>query len=622
MMSAWKSPVFRAALIILLAFVAYIPAMHGGFIWDDDDHLTANPAMTAPHGLRMIWSSVAVSRYYPLTLTSFWVQHRLWGMRALPYHVVNIAFHALNGALIFLLLCRLRVPAAWLAAALWVVHPVNAESVSWITELKNTQSGVFFFCAVLCFLRFEEQEQRAWYALSLLCGTAALLSKASTVVLPLALLLCVWWQRGVWRWTDLKRILPFFAMAALMSALAIVEQRGHVARQGTSEWSLSAGQRLIISGKALWFYAAKILWPVNLAFVYPRWDMAASSIRLWLPLAGALATAIVLWMRRQQPWARAGLFGFGFFVTALLPVLGFFDVFYFRYSFVADHFQYLASLGVIAYVASGIAYAFGRGKLWSTPICSLLLVTLVGLTWRQSQVYHSNETLWRDTVTKNPTAWIAHNNLGIVLQNLGQKTNAVTQYKEALRLKPDYVEAHNNLGFALSQEGKIEEAIAQYEQALRIDPDDVEAHNNLGIALSQTGKPDEAIAQFDQALRIKPQYTDARNNLGAAFLRQGRIQDAIGQWEKVLQTRPDYANAHNNLGVALARLGRVQEAIEQWELALRIAPDYSDAHYNLGIALEQSGKLTEAREHWEQALRFRPDYADAQNRLARLQDVR
>src|SRR5579862_6911973 len=235
MMSAWKSPAAGAALIILLAVVAYVPAMRGGFIWDDDDHLTANPAMTAAHGLRMIWTSVAVSRYYPLTLTSFWVQHRLWGLRPMPYHVVNIVLHAINGVLVFLVLRRLRIPAAWLAAALWVVHPVTAESVAWITELKNTQSGFFFFCAVLCFLRFEAQPRRWWYALALLCGAAALLSKASTVVLPLALLLCVWWERGIWRWTDVKRILPFFAMAVLMSALAIVEQRGHVVRQGTSD---------------------------------------------------------------------------------------------------------------------------------------------------------------------------------------------------------------------------------------------------------------------------------------------------------------------------------------------------------------------------------------------------
>ena len=232
MTSTWKSPVFRAALIVLLTIGAYIPALRGGFIWDDDDHLTANPAMTAPHGLRMIWSSVAISRYYPLTLTSFWVQHRLWGLRPMPYHVVNIVLHAINGVLVFLMLSRLKIPAAWLAAALWAVHPVNAESVSWITELKNTQSGFFFFCAVLWFLRFEAEERCSWYALALVCGAAALLSKASTVVLPLALLLCVWWERGRWGWTDLRRILPFFVNGDMSSAKE--HPNGHWARDNAS----------------------------------------------------------------------------------------------------------------------------------------------------------------------------------------------------------------------------------------------------------------------------------------------------------------------------------------------------------------------------------------------------
>ncbi len=144
-------PWLLALVLVVVTFVVCQPVQHAGFIWDDDDHLTANPAMTAPHGLKMIWSSLAVSRYYPLTLTTFWVQRRLWGLNPLPYHLVNVALHAVNGILIFLVLRRLRVTAAWLAAMLWVLHPVNVESVAWITELKNTQSGVFFFCRCCVF---------------------------------------------------------------------------------------------------------------------------------------------------------------------------------------------------------------------------------------------------------------------------------------------------------------------------------------------------------------------------------------------------------------------------------------------------------------------------------------
>jgi tetratricopeptide (TPR) repeat protein len=543
----------------------------------------------------------------------------------MPYHLVNVALHAVNGALVFLVLRRLQIPAAWWAAVLWAVHPVNVESVAWVTELKNTQSGAFFFCALLGFLRFEKQGQRGWYALALLCGAGAFLSKPSTVVLPLTLLLCAWWERGRWRRMDVVRAAPFFAMALAMSALTITEQQGHITREGTADWSLAFGQRLVIAGQAVWFYGCKILWPVSLAFVYPRWEATTNSIWSWLPLAGVVAGSAILWMRRQQPWARACLFGFGFFLIALLPVLGLLNVFYFRYSFVADHFQYLASVGIIACAANGIAHGLGRSRSWSGPVgnavCSALLLALAALTWKQTRVYHDDETLWRDTVTKNPGAWMAHNNLGIVLGNQGRVSDAIEHYKEALRLKPDYAEAHNNLGFALSQVGKTDEAIRQYAEALRIDPDDVEAHNNLGNAWLQMGKLDEAIKQYEAALRTKPDYVDAHNNLGAALLRLGRLPEAIQQWEQVLRIKPHYPEAHNNLGVALARLGNEPAAMKHWEQALQINPEYADAHYNLGRALEEAGNVREAIIHYEHALRIKPDYVEAQDGLARLRAI-
>jgi tetratricopeptide (TPR) repeat protein len=608
--------------LVLVTFVAYQPVWHAGFIWDDDDHLTANPAMTAPNGLQMIWSSLDVSRYYPLTLTSFWVQRRLWGLNPVPYHLTNIALHAINGILIFLVLCRLRVPAAWLAAALWLLHPVNVESVAWVTELKNTQSGVFFFCALLCFLQFEEREQRRWYALALLCAAGALLSKPSTVVLPLALLLCVWWERGRWRRVDIVRTAPFFAFAFAMSALTIVEQRRHIIRQGEAEWSLGLAERFVIAGKAIWFYGWKVLWPLNLVFVYPRWEVVANSIWSWLPLFGVVAGGVFLWVLRRQQWARAGLFGFVFFVTALLPVLGFFNVFYFRYSFVADHFQYLASLGIVALAASGIALGLERSGLWAAPagnaICTGLLLTLAGLSWQQAQIYRDVETLWRDTVRKNPNAWIAHDLLGNTLTQAGKPEEAMGHFEQALRIKPDYPEAHNNLGVVLEQAGRTSEAIGHYERALWIKPNYPDAYYNLGIALEQTGEIQEAIRCYERALQIKPDYAEAHNNLGSALARQGQMQDAIAHWEQALQINRDFAEAHNNLGSALLRLGKVQEAIREYEEALRINPDYAKAHYNLGAALEQVGRVQEAIGHYEQAVRLRPDLADAHNALSRL----
>jgi Tfp pilus assembly protein PilF len=573
-------PWFLALVLVLVTFAAYQPVWRAGFIWDDNDHLTANPAVAASNGLRMIWSSLAVSRYYPLTLTSFWIQRRLWGLNPLPYHLVNVALHATNGILIFFLLRRLRARAAWLAATLWALHPVNVESVAWITELKNTQSGLFFFLSVWCFLRSEAgAARRRWYGLALLCGLAALLSKPSTVVLPLALLLCVWWERGSWRRADILRIAPFFILALGMSALTVVEQRGHIQKAGTAEWNLGMAERLVMAGKAVWFYASKSLWPARLTFVYPRWKLDAGSVSDWLPLAGLVVGGALLWLWRRQSWARAGWFGCGFFVLSLLPVLGFFDVFYFRYSYVADHFQYLACIGLISLaVSTGTAIcerAGQRGRDWGMLAAAIVMLTLGLSTWGQARIYQDSETLWGDTLAKNPQCWMAHNNLGTVFLREGKVSGAIAHFDQALEIKPDDAEAHTNLGIALYQTGKREEAMEHFQQALRINPNKAEAHGNLGIALAQTGKIEEAIAHYERALRIKPDIVEVYSNLGNALARVGRLPEAIVQYEQALRIKPDIAEVHYNLGNALARVGRVPEAIVQYEQALRIRPDFT-----------------------------------------------
>ncbi len=582
-------PWLLALVLVIITFVAYQPVWHAGFIWDDDDHLTANPAMTAPHGLEMIWSSLAVSRYYPLTLTTFWIQRRFWDLNPLPYHLVNVLVHTINGLLLFLVLRRLKIPGAWVAAMLWTLHPVNVESVAWITELKNTQSALFFFLSVLCFLRSEASRKQGWYALAVACGLAAMLSKPSTVVLPLALLLCVWWERGRWNRRDVVRTAPFFGLAAGMSALTIIEQRRRVLRVGAAEWQLGVGQRLVVAGKAIWFYAAKVLWPSRLTFVYPRWTVDAWSWRPWVPTAALVAVGVALWRCRNRAWCQAVLFGGGFFVVALLPVLGFFDVFYFRYSFVADHFQYLASVGIITLVFGGGAalcdHAGSTGRRVGAAAAAFLMTALGTLTWRQGHIYQDAETLWRDTIAKDPRCWMAHNNLGLTLVSLGRTQEGIGQYEDALRIKPDHAETHYNLGIALAQAGRMEDAIGQYEQALRIKPEYAEAQSNLGATLGQVGRMPEAIEHLEQALRIEP----------------------------------DSAEVHLNLGLALVQVGRVPEAIDHWQQALRINPKYAEPHYYLGVASEQAGRMQEAIAHYEQALRINPDFAEARAALAQLQ---
>ena len=583
-----------AVSFLAIAFLAYQPAWHGGFIWDDNDHLTANPAMTDPHGLRMIWSSLATSRYYPLTLTSFWVQRRLWGLNPMPYHLVNIALHALNALLVFLVLRRLRVPGALLAALVWLVHPVNVESVAWVTELKNTQSGLFFFAAILCSLRFDalrgrsrleiaptSRAARGWHALALLCGAAAMLSKPSTVILPLTLLLCAWWERRRspraergWRRADIVPITPFIVLALGMSALTVLEQRWQISRSG-AVWEVGMTQRLAIASKAVWFYAAKLLWPVPLVFVYPRWRLDAMSFLFWMPLFGLAAVGTVLWARRRQTWGHAGMFGLGFFVTALLPVLGFFDIYYFHYSFVADHFQYLASVGLIALATSAGANLTSRagelGRNIGVVAAGAVLLVLGALTWRQAHIYRDVETLWLDTLAKNPHCWMADHNLANLLLQRGDTPGAIAHWEHALQSNPDLPDVCNNLGMALFSMGKVPEAISRWEQAVRSDPDYFGAHLNLGVALVQLGRVPEGIGHLEQALRIKSDSFEAHLNLAVALARVGKGQEAVSHLEQAVRIRPDSVLARSRLAWILATLPQAEggDAVRAVGLAQR-----------------------------------------------------
>ncbi len=554
-----------ALAIFVLAFLAYQSVWHAGFVWDDDHHVTNNPAMTAPDGLQQIWTSLAISRYYPLTLTTFWIQRRLWGLNPMPYHLVNIGLHALNGLLLFVLLRRLGVAAAWLAALVWLLHPVNVESVAWITELKNTQSGCFFLLAMLCFFRFDADGTRRWYALALLCGLAAMLSKPSTVILPLALLLAIWWNHRQWRPIDVRRVAPFFLLALAMSVLTVIEQRGQILRQETADWNLAPAERVLIAGRAVWFYAFRLLWPVRLTFVYPHWNLQPRSPLSWLPVAGLAALALALWLGRQQPWARAGIFGGGFFVAALLPVLGFFDIFYFRYSFVADHFQYLASMGLLALITASLTAAcrpFRRRPVLIAASTAALLLLLAMLTWKHGLVFRNAQSLWRDTLAKNPQCWMAHTNLGNLLQNSGQIAEAQQHYLRALQIKPDYPTARNDLAVSFLAEGKTEAAMQELEQALRTTPDSTEARDNLAWLLatlppSQGGDPARAIQLARQSCQLTGYRDPARlNTLAVADAAAGQFADAIQTAQRAL----DLAHAAGQSALA----GEIESRLESY----------------------------------------------------------
>ena len=624
---AWKSPSVGAVLIVLLTAVAYLPVMHGGFIWDDDSWTTGIKGLLRDvSGLRAMWCQLtALQQYYPLSGTTFWLDYHFWGFWTLPYHVENVLLHAASAVLFWQLLRRLETPGAWLAGAVFALHPVMVESAGWITERKNVLSLVLYLGALLAYGQFNSfwkednaprARHRGAYALALLLCLGALLAKTTAFSLPAVIVLIGWWKRGHIRWRDdVLPMLPMFALAIGFCLMTAHLERTHVGAQGP-DFALTFPERCLIAGRVPWFYIGKLLWPVNLCFVYPRWHPDPGSWQQWLYPAATTGVLVALWLARRRI-GRGPVTAAFFFVGALFPLLGFFNAYGMRYSFVWNHWVYLPSLGLIALAAALAARAAVvlRAPRVFHGVATGVLVALGTLTWRQGHIYRDVETLWRDTLMKNPRSWVAHNNLGVVLVSLGRVPEAIGHYEQALRIEPGFAETYCNLGNVLLQEGKLSDAIGHYEQALRIKPNDPEAHYNLGNVLYQTGKREQALEHFQQALRTNPEYAEAHYNLGKALAQAGRVAEAIAHYEQALRINPDYAEAHVNLGIALYQTGKREEALKHFQQALRIKPDYAEAHCDLGLALQQTGRIEEAIAHYEQALRIKPDFAEAHYNL-------
>jgi protein O-mannosyl-transferase len=636
---SWPAP-WLCVLIFAATLVAYLPALHGGFIWDDAGHVT-RPDLRSLHGLARIWFEMgATQQYYPFLHTAFWVEHRLWGDAPLGYHLLNVLLHATGACLLGAALRRLAVPGAWLAAFLFALHPVAVESVAWIAEQKNTLSGVLYFGAALAYLRFDDQRRGPPYLLATALFVLALLTKTVTATLPAALLLVFWWRRGRLAWRrDVLPLLPWFAAAAAAGGVTAWFERTRIGAQG-ADFALGVVPRFLLAGRVVWFYLAKLFWPADLIFIYPRWTIDATAAWQWLFPLGALALVAVLWRTRR----RGPLTALLFFGGTLFPVLGFFNVYPFLFSFVADHFQYLASAGVLALVATGLARL---PRATGGALAGLLLAGLGALTWRQSAMYRDEFTLYRTTIARNPDCWMACNNLAEALTGAGRAAEAIPLLERALRLRPDFALAENNLGDDLRRLGRPQDGIPHLERAIRLQPDFAQAHNNLGVALMQVSRPAEGIAAFRRALALQPDYAQAHLNLGLAeanagrtaaaipefaaaarldpangdaelnwaigLTLSGRFSEARAHFERALALDPDSPDAHNNYGRALAEAGRIDDAIAQYQAAVRLAPDFADAHLNLALALRQAGRLQEATAQYLEARRLHAPGAEAGN---------
>lgn len=526
--------------LVVASIIAYQPAWHGTPIWDDESHLTP-PGLRSLQGLERIWFEPgATHQYYPLVYSLFWIEYKLWGYATPGYHLVNILLHAFSALLLWKILRRLEVPAAHWAAVIFALHPVCVESVAWISEIKNCLSGMFYLGAALVYLQFDRTRNSKVYFAALGLFLLGLMSKTVIATLPAALLVVFWWQRRKLSWKqDVSPLIPFFVAGISAGLFTAWMERTFVGASGP-EYNFSIVDRVLIAGRAIWFYLGKLAWPLDLSFIYPHWNVSQAVWWQYLFPALALLVSVALWLLSR--WNRGPLAAWLFFVGTLFPALGFLNVYPFRYSFVADHFQYLAMIGPITLAAAGIAKLFGtvtkRLPFLEMALCGALLLILGMLSWRQAGVYRNSETLWRDTLAKNPDCWLAHNNLGLLLRNQGRTEEAMEHFRKAIQINPEFAESLNNMAVALADTGQFDEAIENFRKAIQFNPHNVGALNDLAWLLATT--PDARLRNGTEAVRLAERACELTHygapacigTLAAAFAEVGRFDDAVAASQK------------------------------------------------------------------------------------------
>jgi protein O-mannosyl-transferase len=589
-----------ALAIALAALFAYWPAIQGGFIWDDDSYVTGNRLLQDLDGLGQIWVPFQTPQYYPVVFTSFWIEYQLWELNPRGYHIVNVLLHILNALLIWRLCIALRLPGGviggWLVAALFALHPVHVESVAWITERKNVLSGALYLSAALAYLRFETvrcgesqtppQEAWGWYGLSLVLFVFALLSKSVTCSLPAALILFMLYQRRTLTVGRLLPLAPLFAIGLLLALNTAAIERSHVGAEG-AEFDFSVAERLLIASKALVFYPFKLItaWPVM--FVYPRWSIDDGNvISYWSVAVIGLIGLAAIWMYRRG-WRGLPL-ALAFYAGTIFPALGFVNIYPMRFSYVADHFAYLASLGIIAGIIGGLQHmAQKQSRLVAIVVAVLALPILVGLTHRQSRTYQNRETVYRDTLGKNNEAWMPHNNLGSWLIDR-DPVEAEYHFREALRIKPDHHPARSNLAEALSRQGRVDEALreiqgvieqlkAKVQAARAIEPQFMAwDYQLLGNLQQRAGQIEAAEASFRKAVTLAPGAREPRLSLASLCMNANRLDDAAAQFEALIKLDPMDWAALRSLALVRQKQQRYADALNLFDRAMNAAPGFAE----------------------------------------------
>ena len=613
-----------ALALVVLVLLAYLPAFTGGWLWDDNQLVTENPLVTMPSNLWRIWFDNRSSDYFPVTLTTFWIEYRLWGDWAPGYHAVNIFWHAANTVLVWRILVRLGVPGAWLAAAVWGIHPVTVASVAWVAERKNTLSMFFGCLSVLGWMSYEDTGARRFYGWSLLSFVVALLAKTSLVTLPLILPVLSWWRRGRMTRVDLVRTVPFLLASFILGLVTLWYQMTQTSGPGSgavAAMAASLPRGGVLAGRAVAFYLWKDLWPTGLTMVYGLWPLDTTRPMAYLPTLVVAAAVTGLWWCREKPWARAGLLAALVYLLALLPILGFLPAAYLKvHACVADHWQYVALVAPVA-LAVAAAHRLFAGRREGLVAAVTVLVILGILTFRHSAIHRTPKTLWPQNLAI-ADVWEAHLGMSIVLAGEGRKSEAIDEARRAVAGAPQAIMTNSRLTRLLMEEGRYVEALEAYRAALAVGGDrDAVVLRGAGTASALLGDLPAAEQYFAAAAAIAPKSTEILLDWGQALGDLGRPREAVARYREALALQDDHPEVLNALAYLLAsRPGQtgdgdaVADAAEAVGLARRActATDDGDPAFldTLATALAAGGEYAAAVEVADRALTLAEEGGD------------
>lgn len=617
------TPMFASAgLLVVITLAAYLPVIEAEFVFDDEIYVTDDIRLQSFEGLAEIWlprwDTDYQYQYYPLTSSAFWIQFQIWRLNPLGYHLINVFLHAVNAILLWCVLRSIGMRGAWLAGAIFAVHPVHVMSVAWITELKNVFSTIFFLASGLALIHFFQIGKRSqishqglqtnckwyWYTLGLVLFVCALLSKTATALLPLALALLLYWKRDAWKLRDLL-LFPMLAIGVVFIGITVYLESNY-GLSNPSEFSETWLERCLIAGRAIWFFTGKLVWPDPLAVIYPRWQIDVRNHNQYLYPLAVLVVIGLIWVYRRRI-GKGPVIAVAYFIVAIVPMYAI-DVAFTRFSFVADHWQYWASMGLIALFASVLAHWWPAGRVLARVGAMIALAVLSALTWQQSRIYRNQETLWRDTVEKNDMSYVAHYNLGNILFGQRKFDEAMVHFNRTLELDSDNYSAMNNMGNCLQEKKQNAGAMDYYRQAIRAQSNNAAACANLGRILNKERRFAEAVEVFKRAIRADSKMISAHNGLGVSLAALSRHEEAIQSFNKVLEINSESLNAINNLGSSLHTLGRIDEAIAQFHLLLELQPRHARGHYNFGKVLAATGQIEAALTHFQKATKIKPDW--------------